>query len=91
MGTWFAARRKAPADEVRALAMEAEALASFEGVADEQIVAFAGAAVGFAAVGDADAAARTLAAAQEKSAALSHLVIMAPVVPMAMEDMERLR
>lgn len=91
MCAWYAARRREPAPVIRALAEEAEALASFEGVADEQIVALAGAAVGYTAAGDQEAAARAIENATEKTAALAHLSIMAGVVPLARADMRRLQ
>jgi len=90
MEAWFAARRQEPAEVVCALALEAEERAGFDGLADEQVVALAGAAVGFAAAGDAEASARALAQAESKAAALSHLTILAGVLPRARQELARL-
>ena len=90
MEAWFAARRQEPAEAVCALALEAEERAGFDGLADEQVVALAGAAVGFAAAGYAEASARALAQAESKAAALSHLTILAGVLPLARQELARL-
>ena len=91
MSAWFAARRHETPEVILKLAREAEALAGFDGNADEQVFAFAGAAVGYAAAGEDEAASQALACARAKMEALSHLTVLSNVLPMAQQEMQRLR
>lgn len=86
---WLAARRQDP-ERALALAREAEQLADFSGPADEQVLALAGAALGYAVGGapqDADRAMHKAAAVAE---ALSHIALIADLVPTVQAERARL-
>jgi len=89
LAAWLAAR--AGDAHAGALATEALGLADAVGDADEVVYAYAGAAVGRAAVGDRAGADRCLEAGARLSEKLAHLRSLADVVPMARREVaERL-
>jgi hypothetical protein len=86
---WFAARRQ-DNERAHALAVDAERLADFSGRADEQVVALAGAALGYAAAGARDDADRALAKATAFADDLAHLAFTTDVVARARAERDRL-
>ena len=90
IGAWMAARRGADTGTLLELASKAEALATFDGVADEQLAAFAGAAVAYSAAGKYADAMRAMRRATELSRELAHLVFMTYLVPMAQGEIDQM-
>ena len=91
VGAWLAARRGADSATLVELASKAESLAAFDGIADEQIAAYAGAAVGYSAAGQPADAIRAMERATELSRSLAHLVFMTYLVPMARAEIGRMK
>jgi len=90
IAAWLAARRGTDPKALIARATKAEELASFDGIADEQVTAHAGAAVAYAAAGEATEAHRALQRATELDHTLAHLVIIGKIVPMARAEIQKL-